>query len=151
MLPPGAAAPGEDATVLLGLDDTVVELAITPDRGYCFSVRGLARELACAFDSDFLDPRAGSRCPPPTATPGRSRSRPGVRAVRGPPGRRRRPGGVQPVVAAAPPAAAGIRPISLAVDVTNYVMFELGQPLHAFDAAPAHGGISCAAPRPART
>ena len=42
--------------MLLGLDDPVIELAVTPDRGYCFSVRGLARELAGAFDSDFVDP-----------------------------------------------------------------------------------------------
>ena len=48
VLPPGAAAPGEDATVLLGLDDPVVELAVTPDRGYCFSVRGLARHTTNA-------------------------------------------------------------------------------------------------------
>ena len=61
VLPPGAAAPGEDATVLLGLDDAVIELAVTPDRGYCFSVRGLARELAGAFDSDFVDPATPRR------------------------------------------------------------------------------------------
>src|SRR3712207_6031856 len=56
VLPPDAAAPGEDVTVLLGLDDPVIELAVTPDRGYCFAVRGLARELAGAFDTDYVDP-----------------------------------------------------------------------------------------------
>ena len=57
VLPPGAAAPGEDATVLLGLDDAVIELAVTPDRGYCFSVRGLARELAACIRLRLRRPR----------------------------------------------------------------------------------------------
>src|SRR5689334_21023340 len=65
VLPPGSAAPGEDVTVLLGMDDAVLELAVTPDRGYCFSVRGLSRELAGAFDADFVDPV--SRVEVPTA------------------------------------------------------------------------------------
>ena len=56
VLPPGTAAPGDDAVRVLGLDDVVFDLAITPDRGYCLSVRGLAREIACAFDLDFVDP-----------------------------------------------------------------------------------------------
>src|SRR5205823_3148846 len=56
VLPPGTAEPGDDALPLLGRDDPVVELAITPDRGYCFSVRGLARELAGSLDIDFADP-----------------------------------------------------------------------------------------------
>src|SRR5699024_11011212 len=58
VLPPGAAEPGADAAEVLGLDDVVFELAITPDRGYCMSVRGLAREIACAYDLDFVDPAA---------------------------------------------------------------------------------------------
>ena len=58
-------------------DDPVIELTVTPDRGYCFSVRGLARETRQrASTSDFVDPRAASRCPPPRATPGRSARRP---------------------------------------------------------------------------
>ena len=56
VLPSGTAQPGDDAVELLGLDDTVIEVAPTPDRGYAFSVRGLARELACAFDVPFGDP-----------------------------------------------------------------------------------------------
>lgn len=47
---------------MLGLDDVVFHLAITPDRGYCMSVRGLARELACAYDLDFVDPPATRGC-----------------------------------------------------------------------------------------
>ena len=56
VLPPATAEPGADAVEVLGLDDVVFNLAITPDRGYCMSVRGLAREIACAYDLDFVDP-----------------------------------------------------------------------------------------------
>jgi phenylalanyl-tRNA synthetase beta chain len=142
VLPPGTAEPGADAMPLLGLDDPVVELAITPDRGYCFSVRGLARELACSLDIDFADPAGrvevpaaeGDAWPVELADPGCARFV------------ARRVDGVDP---AAPSPwwmqrrllAAGMRPISLIVDVTNYVMLELGQPLHAYDAARVSGPI----------
>ncbi|MGQ0482956.1 MAG: phenylalanine--tRNA ligase subunit beta [Pseudonocardia sp.] len=133
---PTAVGPGADAGPLLGLDDPVIELAVTPDRGYCFSVRGLARELACAFDGHFTDPamlllpEAGQPAWPVRIEDERGCPRFVARRVTG----------VDP---AAPSPwwmrrrllAAGVRPISLAVDVTNYVMFELGQPLHAYDTA----------------
>src|SRR5690606_4796955 len=58
VLPPDAGAPGDDARAAVGLDDTVVELAITPDRGYCLSVRGIARELSHSLRVPFRDPAA---------------------------------------------------------------------------------------------
>ncbi|MER6901790.1 phenylalanine--tRNA ligase subunit beta, partial [Amycolatopsis sp. NPDC000740] len=56
VLPPGTASPGDDAKDLLGLDDTVIEVTPTPDRGYALSIRGLARELSNALDVPFGDP-----------------------------------------------------------------------------------------------
>jgi phenylalanyl-tRNA synthetase beta chain len=56
VLPPGTAEPGADGAAVLGLDDVVFHLAITPDRGYAMSLRGLARELACAYGLSFVDP-----------------------------------------------------------------------------------------------
>jgi phenylalanyl-tRNA synthetase beta chain len=56
VLPDSTASPGDDAVSILGLDDVVFHLAITPDRGYCLSMRGMAREIACAYDLDFVDP-----------------------------------------------------------------------------------------------
>ncbi|MBP2473287.1 phenylalanyl-tRNA synthetase beta chain [Crossiella equi] len=142
VLPPGSASPGDDAVAVLGLDDSVIELAVTPDRGYALSVRGLAREIANAFDVPYGDP-AGNE--PPEAEgecwPVRIEDETGCRRFVA-----RRVTGLDPT---SPTPwwmrrtlmLCGIRPISLAVDVTNYVMLEMGQPLHAYDAGKLNGGI----------
>lgn len=152
VLPPGTAEPGTDAAAVLGLDDVVFHLAITPDRGYGMSVRGLAREIACAYDLDFADPADVPPLPVEReAWPLRVHPETEVRRF-----------ALRPVVGIDPKAVtpwwlqrrlllAGIRPTSPAVDVTNYVMLELGHPMHAHDRARITGGFEVRFAHPGET
>lgn len=133
--------PGADAAAVLHLRDEVLDIAVTPDRGYCLSLRGLARESAQAMGVAFSDPVAlatpeskvdgypvrseSGACPLFTAVTvtGIDPSQPSPRWL----ARR-----VQ---------LAGMRSISLTVDITNYVMLETGQPIHAYDAELLDGPI----------
>ncbi len=151
-LPSSAAGKvGQDARPVVGLDDIVVHLEITPDRGYCHSIRGLARELSHAFGVPFRDPALA--VPAPGATP----APPYPVTVEDPIGcdrfAARLVTGVDP--AAKSPdwmrhrlTVAGIRSISLPVDITNYLMLELGQPMHAFDADLLRGPLVVRRARP---
>lgn len=142
VLPEGTAEPGADAAAVLGLDDVVYELAITPDRGYCMSVRGLARDIANALDLDFADPAAVPALPadgeawPLSVQPGTGVRRFALRSVTG-----IDPAAVSPWWLQRRLALCGIRAISPAVDATNYVMVELGHPMHAHDRARITGGF----------
>jgi phenylalanyl-tRNA synthetase beta chain len=130
----GDAPAGADAVALLGLHDAVLVTEPTPDRGYQLSVRGLARELAAAADEEFTDP-AAVEAPPagdgfPIVLDDPACDRFCARILRGVDASRPSPLWMQTRL-----ARAGMRPISLAVDVTNYVNLLLGQPMHAYDLA----------------
>lgn len=152
VLPPGTAEPGADGAAVLGLDDVVFHLAITPDRGYGLSVRGLAREIACAYDLDFVDPAAVEPLPaqgeawPLTVDPATGVRRFALRPVTG-----IDPAAVSPWWLQRRLLLCGIRATSPAVDVTNYVMLELGHPMHAHDRARITGGFRVRFARPGET
>jgi len=139
---PADAEVGADAVELLGLRDEVLDIAVTPDRGYCFSVRGVAREVATAYDAPFRDP--GLRDVPVSGGDGypvvvkdeTGCDRFVARTVTGVDPSRPSPIWLQRRL-----QMAGMRPLSLPVDITNYVMLELGQPLHGYDRAVLSGPI----------
>ncbi|MCU1528853.1 MAG: phenylalanine--tRNA ligase subunit beta [Frondihabitans sp.] len=146
---------GADAIPLLGLDDAAVEINVTPDRGYALSIRGVAREYSHATGAAYRDPAS-----PGKEAPTRNgfsvvvddtapiRGRAGVSTfitavVRGIDGTRPTPPAMKSRL-----RLAGMRSISLPVDITNYVMLEIGQPLHAYDLAKVAGGFTVRRARP---
>lgn len=139
-------APGTDAIALLGLDDAAVEVNVTPDRGYAFSIRGLAREYSHSTGAAFRDPADAVEVTPASGYPltitddAPIRGREGctafaVRVVRGIDASRPTPPWMSSRL-----RLAGIRSISLAVDISNYVMLELGVPNHSYDLAKVDAG-----------
>ncbi|MFF0463282.1 phenylalanine--tRNA ligase subunit beta [Streptomyces mexicanus] len=133
---------GTDAIELLQLVDEVLDIAVTPDRGYCLSLRGVAREAAIAYGRPLLDP-ALLDVPAPNAfghpvqiSDPFGCDRFTARTVTGIDPEARSPIWLQRRL-----QKAGMRPISLPVDITNYVMLELGQPLHAYDRTRIQGAI----------
>ncbi|AOT04054.1 phenylalanine--tRNA ligase subunit beta [Arthrobacter sp. U41] len=140
---------GTDAMELLDLYDEAAEINVTPDRGYAFSIRGVAREYAHATGTSFTDP--ASRVQAPAALSGGY----GVKLnddapIYGKPGCDRFVARTVRGVDAAKPTPpwmasrlrlAGIRSISLPVDISNYVMLELGQPTHCYDLDRLSGDI----------
>lgn len=131
-------APALDA---LGVRDDVLDMPVTPDMGYCLSIRGLAREAAQALGVPFTDPvqRAtpdakADGCPVVLESPGCplfvALTVTGVDPSR-----------PTPAWMATRLRAAGMRSLSLSVDISNYVMLETGQPNHCYDAEALAGGI----------
>jgi phenylalanyl-tRNA synthetase beta chain len=139
LLPLGSPV-GAAVADLLELRDEVLDIAVTPDRGYTLSVRGVAREVATAFGLDLVDP---GLLPTPVAAGGHDVRLEDKGCDRY----------VAAVVTSFDPEAvsptwlrrrltlAGMRPVSLAVDITNHVMLEIGQPLHAFDLDALQGPV----------
>ena len=135
--------PGDDIKSVIGLDDSVVEFEITPNRPDCLSVIGLAREVAATYDAplnlhtpvvkaegegslvDLLDVETPASDLVPRYT---ARMVHNVKIAPSPKWMRERL------------RAMGVRPINNIVDITNYVMLEYGQPMHAFDYRYVKGG-----------
>ncbi|MCF8565218.1 phenylalanine--tRNA ligase subunit beta [Alicyclobacillus tolerans] len=139
---PEDAPIGQDIVPLLGLDDVVLELDLTPNRSDCLSMRGLAYEVAAVFgtelrfDEDVRQPQTSAV----------NQSQPSVAiALETPQCSRYEAQVLEGLSANASPLwmqmrlmAMGVRPINQIVDITNYVMLEWGQPLHAFDLDQVH-------------
>jgi phenylalanyl-tRNA synthetase beta chain len=139
---------GTDAIALLGLDEAAVEINVTPDRGYALSMRGVAREYSHATGASFTDPAGTVEPAQPDGFV--------VRVVDDAPVRGRQAVAtfvtrvVRGIDATLPTPTwmssrlrlAGVRSISLPVDVTNYVMLELGQPIHGYDLSAVQGGLT---------
>ncbi len=147
----GIDAPvGTDAITLLGLDDVAVEINVTPDRGYALSLRGVAREYSHSTGAAFRDPglrdaaevRPGEGFPLAVVDDAPIRGRVGasefvVRVVRDVDASR-----PTPVWMVTRLALAGIRSLGVLIDITNYVMLELGNPIHGYDLDRLSGGIT---------
>ncbi|MGW2952173.1 phenylalanine--tRNA ligase subunit beta [Streptomyces eurythermus] len=141
VLPPETEV-GKDAIELLELVDEVLDIAVTANRGDCLSIRGVARETAIAYGLPLRDP-ALIDVPAPNAfgypvqvSEPYGCDRFTARTVTG-----LRPEARSPIWLQRRLQKVGMRPISLAVDITNYVMMELGQPLHAYDRKLVQGTI----------
>ena len=141
---------GTDVFELFGLNDQAAEINVTPDRGYCFSIRGVAREYGLATGTSFTDPAATINVTAATEA-GHQVNLSDDAPIYGVPGCTRfvtrEVTGIDPSLPtprwmASRLQLAGMRSISLAVDISNYVMLELGAPLHFYDADKLTGAIT---------
>jgi len=138
----------DDVREKLQLDDIIFDIAVNPDRGYALSIRGVAREIAGAFDLKFNDPanqlrvlnfeKSGSGVKPKIDDK-ESASVFYLRTLSNFDSKATTPLWMRRRI-----EKMGMRSISLVVDVTNYVMLELGQPLHAFDRKKIKGDLRVA-------
>ncbi len=143
---PVTAPLGSDFVSYAGLLDVVLDINVTPDKGFALSVRGVARELAISYQVPFTDPAdvgltadvglISAEVYPTSIADTTACDRFVLREVRG-----IDPATATPLGTKIRLGRAGQRSVSLAVDVTNYLMLELGQPLHAFDRARLTGPI----------
>jgi len=146
---PDDAKVGQDLREYLGGDDWLIEIEITPNRGDCLSILGVARELAALYDKPLIksdvapvkaaikdsfpvDIDAGQACPVFAS-----------RIIKG-----LRTDAVTPLWMRERLRRAGLRPVHPAVDVTQYVMLELGQPMHAYDLKRLDHGITVRMAKP---
>jgi phenylalanyl-tRNA synthetase beta chain len=149
---PGDAPIGQDFRAYLSLDDHCIEVDLTPDRGDCLSLAGIAREVSAINALPLTPPSIGAVVPgsddrfPVTLEAPAACPRYVCRIVRGIDSSAETPLWMKERL-----RRGGIRAISPVVDVTNYVMLELGQPMHAFDLAELDREIRVRMARPAET
>lgn len=146
VLSPHTAEPGADAADILGAGDEVLDIAITPDRGYALSARGIAREVAITYHLPFSDPVDRPETLPAPHQGGAPAHCASDDLQACPLFTLRTITGIDPSVPTPQWMVnrlrdSGMRSVSLAVDITNYVMLELGQPLHAFDLDSLQGTV----------
>ncbi|WP_313356556.1 phenylalanine--tRNA ligase subunit beta [Microbacterium sp.] len=140
---------GADAIALLHLDDFAVDVNVTPDRGYAFSLRGLAREYSHATGGEFRDPadRDFAELQPGSGFEIRVDDAAPIRGAVGAAEFVARvvrdvdPSRPTPPWMIARLALAGMRTLGILIDITNYVMLELGNPIHGYDLDKLQGGI----------
>ncbi|MEE4660539.1 MAG: phenylalanine--tRNA ligase subunit beta [Halieaceae bacterium] len=136
------APAGADLREYLGLKDNIFELDLTPNRADCLGIAGIAREVALLTQSPLAEPPVTAVAPsiddtfPTALEAGAGCPRFATRVIRGIDISRPSPLWMQEKL-----RRSGIRAIDPVVDVTNYVMLELGQPMHAFDLDKLSGGI----------
>jgi phenylalanyl-tRNA synthetase beta chain len=138
---PADAPVGQDLRAYLSLDDEILVLNVTPNRGDAMSVLGIAREVAALTKSAVRLPTASFAATlketfPTKLTSPEACSKFTSRVIRGIDNKRQSPAWLRERL-----RRAGLRAISPVVDVTNYVMLELGQPMHAYDLGTLKGGL----------
>ena len=146
---PADSRPGQDVRELLALDDALLEIELTPNRGDCLGMEGIAREVASIERRDFrpfpvepVEPAVDAVFPVTLRDPADCPRYIG-RVIRGV-----NPAAETPLWMRERLRRAGLRSLGPLVDVTNYVMLELGQPMHAFDLNRLTGGIEVRRARP---
>lgn len=149
---PGDGVPGQDLRAYMGLDDQLIEVDLTPNRSDCLGLAGIAREVGvlnrCAVDVPAIHPvkeTVPDIFPVEVLAPADCPRYVG-RVIRGIDPHARTPLWMQERL-----RRSGIRSLGPLVDVTNYVLLELGQPMHAFDLAQLEGGIQVRRARPQET
>ncbi len=139
---PDDAPVGQTLVEYLGLPDASIEIKLTPNRADCFSVRGIAFDVAAACASEVVPfaaepvPASGSRELQVALDAGAEAPRYLGRVIEG-----INPAARTPLWMAERLRRSGVRPVSLLVDITQYVMLELGQPMHAYDLGTLQGSI----------
>lgn len=142
MILPDDAVAGADVRELLNLDDVTIEIGLTPNRGDCLSLTGVAREVGVLNQMPVTAPEAMAVAESHTETVAIELQAPQAcpryvgRVIKGVNAQAETPLWLQERL-----RRCGVRSISPVVDVTNYVMLELGQPMHAFDLNKIEGGI----------